>query len=158
MAMTATITKPLAAQVGQPCTFVVTVANGGASQVIIQNIVPKVSKLDGTRLDGCAISQPFANPANFEARIDGQPFNIPVAASGTYTFTFQVCFFGSPVGGGPAAPAMQFLVDCVNAYSDGTVSGCNSALQVAFNQPAQGALLQAAKLDFSQPAMSGLTL
>jgi hypothetical protein len=129
---------------GQPCDFTVKVTNGSANQVNIRSITPAVTRPDGVRHDACAIS-----PVGGVTSVPG---------SSSIFLVFSVCFFGSILGGTPSTPSMQYLVDCVLGYDDGTVSGCTPAILVDLNQPQQGPTLLAATLDFSQPAMSGFTL
>lgn len=166
MAMTSTITAPLSAQMGTPTYFTVTVSNGGGAQVSIYSMQPTVKLPNGQTATCCTIGPIIATAQLGNAQVGGSQFNVPVAASGSQSFSFEVCFFGPAISGGPTQPSMAFVVDCISSYSDSTSGGTLAPVQVNLNQPqfGQGSgsppnpAVVVGQLDFQVPLNGSLTL
>ena len=123
MAMTATITQVNYMRAGEPCYFILNVANSGAVQVNVNSIQPIVTNQFGSGIGmpvnigivtapGIAPSLPVAG---------GPQFNVPVPASGNVNFTFPISFFGNLVPGLPTQPQATFMVTANIQTSDGSV-------------------------------------
>lgn len=166
MAMTSTLTQSQTAQMGLPTNFVLAITNGGGAAVVVKSITPTVTRADGVKYDGCAISQMMASPSLSSALVGASQFNVSISAGATTYFAFSICFYGPAISGGPTAPNQQFLVDCFCSYDDATSSGCLSAKLVNLNQPQFGPAPGAppnpvpaiGQLDFQTPASSALAL
>jgi hypothetical protein len=142
MAMTATLVQTETAILSSGgTTFVLTVANSSGSQVNVNSIQPTITTQNGLPLGPSlpcnigAIVAPGSQPS--VAQVGGSQFNVPVPATGSTIFTFNIQFFGPAINGGPTQPSSVFLVAATVQSSDGSVFSSN-ALIVDLNTPVWG--------------------
>lgn len=148
---------------GNPCTFTLAITNGGGAAVNIYSIQPQIKRPDGQLHTGHKVGVVAVSPQLAAANTGANQFNVPVNASATVYFTFDVVFYGPVITGGPTQPSMAYVVDCLCSYSDGTSSGCLSPIQGSVNSPQFGTagsppdpVPLVGQLNFSTPLNTGL--
>jgi hypothetical protein len=138
MAMTATLVQTKQANMGSPCSFVLTVLNSDAgSAVNIYGMGIRVTA-GGLPATSCNIGEIQVAPGLSTPNSAGSnQYNIVVAPSGSVAFPFSVAFFGPAVAGNNTNPQSVFNVFADIVTSDGATF-TPPPLSVPLNMPTYG--------------------